>query len=317
MTHTAALGIDTSNYTTSVSLVVDGEVISNRKSPLPVADGQRGLRQSDAVFAHTKNLPALTDLIGADIAAAGVKINAIGVSRAPRDGEESYMPCFLVGIAAAHAASSVTGAPIYEFSHQAGHITAALYSAGRLDLLDGIEPFAAFHVSGGTTDVTVVTPRCGGLDVERIGGSDDLHAGQLIDRVGVMMGMRFPCGPELEKAAACVPVSLSMKTSVRGVYCSMSGAENKAAEIFRETGDVSAAASYTLDFVTVTLDKMTRALRESYASIPIIYSGGVMSCRRMRETLGVRDGVWFAEPEFSSDNAAGTALLAYRKHMGK
>ena len=122
---------------------------------------------------------------------------------------------------------------------------------------------------------------------------------------------------ELEKAAACVPVSLSMKTSVRGVYCSMSGAENKAAEIFRETGDVSAAASYTLDFVTATLDKMTRALRESYASIPIIYSGGVMSCRRMRETLGVRDGVWFAEPEFSSDNAAGTALLAYRKHMGK
>ena len=317
MTHAAVLGIDTSNYTTSVSLVVDGEVIANRKAMLPVADGARGLRQSDAVFAHTKNLPAVMDAIKYDMAEACVRVDAIGVSRAPRDGEDSYMPCFLVGLAAAHTASSVTGAPIYEFSHQSGHIAAALYSAGRLDLLDGGEPFAAFHVSGGTTDVTVVTPREEGFDIERVGGSSDLHAGQLIDRVGVMMGMKFPCGPALEKAAADADVSLSVKTSLRGLDCSMSGAENKAAEIYHKTGDIAATAAYTLDFVTATLDEMTKELRKRYTSIPIIYSGGVMSCRRMRRTLGKRDGVWFAEPEFSADNAAGTAILAYRKHTGK
>lgn len=316
MTHTAALGIDTSNYTTSASLVIDGTVVSNRKAPLPVADGARGLRQSDAVFAHTKNLPELMDAIGGDIANAGVKIDAIGVSRSPRDAANSYMPCFLVGIAAARAASAVTGAPIYGFSHQAGHIAAALYSAGRLDLLDGDEPFAAFHVSGGTTDATVVTPRGGEFDIDRVGGSDDLHAGQLIDRVGVMMGMRFPCGPALEEAALCVPVT-EVKTSVRGVQCSMSGAENKAAEIFGKTGDIAATAAYTLDFVAMSIYGMARALRAERPGIPIIFSGGVMSCRRMRPTLCGLGGVYFAEPEYSADNAAGAACLAYRKHTGR
>ena len=59
------LGLDTSNYTTSAALVgEDGALIANLKRPLPVKEGAVGLRQSDAVFAHVKNLPSLTEELG-------------------------------------------------------------------------------------------------------------------------------------------------------------------------------------------------------------------------------------------------------------
>ena len=150
------LGIDTSNYTTSIALcTLEGEVVLNLKKLLPVKEGERGLRQSDALFAHTKNLPLLCDELRSflDEHYAERQIVAIGYSGTPRDVEGSYMPCFLSGVATASALSATLGCPSYAFSHQNGHIMAALYSAGRLDLVDGETPFAAFHVSGGTTEV--------------------------------------------------------------------------------------------------------------------------------------------------------------------
>lgn len=307
-----ALGIDTSNYTTSAALVLNGIVISNRKLPLPVADGQRGLRQSDAVFAHTKNLPDIMDAIAGDL--CGRTPTAVGCSVSPRDAAGSYMPCFLAGRAAAHAAGTACGAQIFEFSHQAGHIAAALYSAGALGLLDGGEPFAAFHVSGGTTDVCIVTPGGREPKIERVGGTTDLNAGQLIDRVGVMMGERFPCGAALEAMAEGAEFNAGLKISVNGLYCSLSGGENKARQQYESGMGGAAVASYTLDFVSTTLDALTGNLRQRYGMIPVIYAGGVMSCRRMRSLLGRRENVFFAEPEFSADNAAGTALLAYKNY---
>lgn len=313
MTDGLVLGIDTSNYTTSAALVSNGRVISNRKIPLPVAEGARGLRQSDAVFAHTKNLPILMRTIAEDI--GGRAVSAIGYSFAPRRAEGSYMPCFLAGVSAANAAAAVSGAKLYAFSHQEGHAAAALYSAGKLDLLDGTSPFAAFHVSGGTTDVLLIEPDGAFMKTERVGGTTDLNAGQLIDRIGVMMGERFPCGAVLEAMAECVPFDEKIRVSVRGLDCSLSGAENKARELYERTGEKSAAAAFTLDYVAHTLDALTCELRRRYEDIPVIYAGGVMSCRRMRTLLGRRDNVYFSEPEFSADNAAGVALLAYRQMM--
>lgn len=310
-----SLGIDTSNYTTSAALVLDGRVIANRKAPLPVGEGQRGLRQSDAVFAHTKNMPEIMNIIRRDL--DGRLPSVIGVSVSPRDAEDSYMPCFLSGKAAAHVAAAASGAKLFEFSHQAGHVAAALYSAGRLDLLSGTQPFAAFHVSGGTTDLLLVTPGDGHMLIERIGGTTDLNAGQLIDRVGVMMGERFPCGPALERAAAEIPFTKGIRPSLRGLDCSLSGGENKARGLYDVGGDIKLTAAFTLDFVAVTIDALTEEVRRRYEDIPVIYAGGVMSCRRMRGLLGKRDGVFFAEPEFSADNAAGVALLAYKKITGE
>ena len=196
------LGIDTSNYTTSVALCdMNGNVVLNLKKLLPVKEGERGLRQSDALFAHTKNLPIIMAELDEFLTDnyPDREILAVGYSARPRDAEGSYMPCFLSGVAVASSVSTVLGCKSYEFSHQNGHVMAALYSSGKLELLDGDEKFAAFHVSGGTTEILLVTPSDKGFDVKLEGGTLDMNAGQAIDRTGVLMGLSFPCGREMER----------------------------------------------------------------------------------------------------------------------
>ena len=145
------LGFDTSNYTTSVALF-DGNDIIQAKKLLYVKTGERGLRQSDAVFQHTVNMPEIL----AELEYDKSSIDAVAVSTRPRNIEKSYMPCFMVGKGIADAVSKFTSSRLYYTSHQVGHILAALYSVGRLDLVE--HQFIAFHVSGGTTEALLVTP---------------------------------------------------------------------------------------------------------------------------------------------------------------
>ena len=190
------IGIDTSNYTTSCAVCnMDGIILENYKELLPVKEGERGLRQSDAVFAHIKNFQIISSRIKEKH--ADYEIVAIGYSAYPRDAQGSYMPCFLVGQAVSEMISALYGIPSFQFSHQSGHIQASLYSSG----LDANESFVAFHVSGGTTEIVLASPTSDGFDVDLIGGSADLHAGQAIDRIGVKMGLSFPCGREIERLA--------------------------------------------------------------------------------------------------------------------
>ncbi len=313
------LGIDTSNYTTSAALcTLDGKIVLNLKKLLPVAEGERGLRQSDALFAHTKNLPEIMEKLSAflDAEYSERQIVAVGYSKTPRDIEGSYMPCFLSGVSISSAMSATLGCPSYAFSHQSGHIMAALYSAGKLDLLERRDPFAAFHVSGGTTEILLVTPSDDGFSVELIGGTVDINAGQAIDRAGVMMGLRFPCGREMESLigdAEIVPAKT--RISVKGLECNLSGLENLSKKLFEETGDHARVSAYCFDFVADTLAKLTENLRERYTDIPIIYAGGVMSNKRIGARLAKFENTYFSAPEFSSDNAAGVALLCRKKYL--
>ena len=307
------LGIDTSNYTTSAAIVDgDGAPIANCKRPLPVADGQCGLRQSDAVFAHIKNLPSLMEEIREIL--GGRPLAAIGVSEAPRRAEGSYMPCFLSGVAAAEAASAAAGIPLYRFSHQCGHLAAAILSSGRTELFE--RPFGAFHVSGGTTEMLYVSGFGDiGFSAELLGGTADLNAGQVIDRVGVMLGLSFPCGPALEALAAECRVRVPRpRISVRGTRANLSGLQNLAEELWKKTGDRSLVAAFVLDFIAETLSALSASLRERCGAVPILYAGGVMCNGRIRARLSVFEDIGFAEPAFSADNAAGIALLCRRRH---
>ena len=317
------VGLDTSNYTTSAAACTvgdDGEitVIANCKAPLPVAEGARGLRQSDAVFAHVKNLPAVMRELRGILEAGSYTVAAVGVSATPRDAENSYMPCFLTGIAAAEALAVGCGVEVHRFSHQSGHIMAALYSSGALSegkLLT--HEFLAFHVSGGTTEAVVAHPREGGFDVDIAGFGADLHAGQVIDRVGVMMGLDFPCGRALEELAVQNTTPLpQIKTSVKDGVCNLSGLENQAADLWRKTGDKSLVAAYTLTTIGKTLRKMTDQLQAKRAEtgekpLPVVYAGGVMSNKFIRPMLTKGAGwrVCFSEPAYSADNAAGVSIL--------
>lgn len=306
------VGFDTSNYTTSVAVVnYEGEIIANLKAPLPVASGARGLRQSDAVFAHVKNLPELCDELKEIL--SEYEPVAVGVSSRPRSVEGSYMPCFLSGEVAAHSFAAARALPIYEFSHQDGHVEAAYHSSGAD--LEG--DFAAFHVSGGTTEILYVKRQDDGFSVELIGGTEDLNAGQSIDRAGVMMGMKFPCGAAMDRLADENRAKLPpIKISVKGLSCNLSGAENLASKLWQETQDTRIVSAFVFEYVARTIKKLTDNLRELYPEIPIIYAGGVMSSNYIRSRLE-EQGVYFARPELSADNAAGIALLCRKKHLNE
>ncbi len=308
------VGFDTSNYTTSVAVCSsDGNILLNLKAPLPVKEGERGLRQSDAVFSHVKNQPQLMANLTVFLKNEGLQPVAVGYSATPTHSEGSYMPCFLCGKAFALSFASSNALPEYPFSHQEGHIAAAVWSAtGDLELLE--KSLIAFHVSGGTTDVILCTPSAHRLSTERIGGSLDLHAGQLIDRIGVRMEMPFPCGPYIEKCAEeYIGDPLTPKISVDGFDCHLSGGENAAQKVLSEQGK-EACCVYTLDMIAKTLDCISFNLRKKYPSLPIVYAGGVMSNRRVCNFLAKRENTYFAAPAFSADNAAGIALLAHKRY---
>lgn len=305
------LGIDTSNYTTSIALCTENGVVQeNFKILLGVADGGRGLRQSDAVFAHVKNFPVLADKVRHVV--RGEALAAIGYSATPRRSDESYMPCFLVGKAIAEMLAAVFDVPAYSFSHQEGHIMAALYSSGNTSLLR--KPFVAFHVSGGTTEIVKVFPNDIGFHCEIIGGTVDLNAGQAIDRIGVMMGLRFPCGAQLEELAKeCKTKIPKPHISVKGSKCNLSGLENLAKKLYLQTEDKAFVAAYTLDFVAETLFALSLEIKKN-SETPILYAGGVMSNTAIKRKLSALPAVYFAEPSFSADNAAGIALLGLQAH---
>ena len=300
------LGIDTSNYTTSVCLYDSdsGAVISKRKL-LPVKDGECGLRQSDAVFHHVQQLPALFEEAFGEFFD---RIKAIGVSYAPRTEKGSYMPCFTVGLTAASILSSVLKVPVYRFSHQQGHIAAALYSVDRLELLR--QKHIAFHVSGGTTEALLVNGEDGFVTTQIVAKTLDINAGQLIDRVGVMLGMHFPCGKELEQLALQCDEKIKTRPTLKELDCCLSGGQNIAEKYLKEGKSPAYIARFTMEFISSAIVGMSQRIREKYGNLDFVYAGGVMSDSIIRDELQSLHDCVFALPEFSSDNAAGTAVLA-------
>ena len=294
------LGIDTSNYTTSMAVCDENGVLLNERKLLEVKEGERGLRQSDAVFAHVNNISEIAERIGKH------NITAIGCSSKPRDIEGSYMPCFKVGEAVAETMGRILGVPIYKFSHQSGHVTAAAYSAGRMDLLN--DEFNAFHISGGTTEILYCNGKSGVLDIENIGGTLDLNAGQAIDRTGVLLGLKFPCGPMLEKMALNGKLPEPPNVCVKGLECNLSGLENKVQKLISLNTDYNDIALYTLKFVEKTIVKLTSNLRKEF-DLPIVFAGGVMSNEMIKKSLSNFSNTFFADRQYSADNAAGVALL--------
>ncbi len=296
------LGIDTSNYTTSCA-IYDSETrtVVQRKKFLPVAQGQLGLRQSDAVFHHTVQLPQLLKELFDGFSG---EIAAVGVSDAPLRAEGSYMPCFLAGVSAATAVSAVCGVDLYKYSHQQGHLMAALFSSGKTELFG--KSFLAFHVSGGTTQLVLVNDK---LETQLVASSLDLKAGQAIDRLGVLLGYQFPAGRYVDELATKSDKVYKINVKLTDGNCSLSGVENKFKKMYEDGEKPEDICRFVIDYIMTVLYKMALYAREKYGEMPIVFSGGVMSNSIIRKTLTEKLGAFFAEPEFSSDNAAGIAIL--------
>ncbi|MCH4240218.1 MAG: peptidase M22 [Oscillospiraceae bacterium] len=303
------LALDTSNYTTSTALFRDGQILQQKRL-LPVKKGELGLRQSDAVFHHVQQLPELLEALLQDGPLQELK--AIGCSTRPRTQPGSYMPCFTVGHGAARTLAAAYGVPLHTFSHQQGHIAAALWSAQRLDLFE--KRFIAFHVSGGTTEAVLVEPDAEDFfSVRLLAQSLDLKGGQAVDRTGKLLGLPFPAGPELEKLAAQSQAEFKIHPSMKGADCSLSGIENQCTRMKANGVPAADIAKFCLCSLLAALDMMAVQLLREYPDLPLVFAGGVMANQFIRKALTQKYGACFAEPVFSADNAAGVAVLTARR----
>ena len=304
------VGIDTSNYTTSCGVYVpeNGTYINSRRL-LSVESGNIGLRQSEALFMHTKALPEIVDNALKNCS----DISAVGVSDRPRPLENSYMPCFLAGVSAASAMASALGVKLYKFSHQAGHVAAALFSANKLDLIG--QKFISFHVSGGTTEALLTEyDEKEFFKATIVARSLDLKMGQAVDRVGNMLGLGFPAGKELDALSLNGQLPQKIKISMKGADCSISGLENKASDLLKKGTPKEDIAYFTFAYLGEVIDRMTLELKSQFGDIPFVFAGGVMSTSYIRKLITEKHGAFFASTELSSDNAVGTAVMTSILH---
>ena len=309
----AILGIDTSCYTTSCAIAsLDGQVLSNVRIPLVVTLGERGLRQSEAVFQHVKQLP---QAIREAMSISGKpRIRAVCASGAPTHQAESYMPVFLAGLSFAKSIAEVMDVPCYVTSHQQGH-----FAAATIGLEDLPETHLGMHLSGGTTEIVHVS----GESLTRLGGSLDISAGQLIDRVGVAMGLPFPAGPSLEKLACDVKTEGRYPAIVKhGVDCSLSGAEAAAFRDISSGLGKGVIAAEVFDCIARTVMKMAVAASENTGINEVLITGGVASSSLLKDVLGKRAkkrgmsiNLLFGQAQYAADNAAGVAVIGLKHYQ--
>lgn len=307
------LGIDTSNYTTSLALLGEDLSIVQEKKLLPVKNGQRGLRQSDAVFHHTKQISELMEKL---FNSKDIHPQAIGVSVTPTNRDGSYMPCFLVGETLARSISSIMNIPVYRTSHQMGHVLSGIVSSKKFEFLKN--PFIAFHVSGGTTDCLLCSPNKNTLlDISTIAKSLDLKGGQAVDRIGVSLGLNFPCGKDLEILALKSTESFKIKPTLKDGNCCLSGLENICSNMLSNGEPHEDIARYCLEYIYTSIREMTSYAQKKFGKVPILYVGGVMSNSIIREKLSKDFNCFFAEPNLSCDNAVGISFYALNKYKSK
>jgi N6-L-threonylcarbamoyladenine synthase len=296
-----ALGFDTSNYTTSAAWC-SGEQGENAGRLLEVKPGALGLRQSEALFQHVQRLPEITEKMLEHCDTS--KISAIGASTRPRAVEGSYMPCFLAGSSQGRTLAQVLGVPFYAFSHQQGHLAAILWSSGRMEFLH--REFLAWHLSGGTTELLHVTP---GLITEKLGGTEDISAGQLIDRTGQLLGLQFPAGKALDALSEGVATK-PFPVKVRDLHFSLSGMQNKTQQLHDAGASDQEVAAFALGTCAEAVKRATLEAKKRYGDLPVVFTGGVSSNRLLHRVMEPLGGL-FGPAEYSTDNAMGIAVLTY------
>ena len=300
------LGLDTSNYKTSAGLYCpeDGSFRACGKL-LEVPQGTLGLRQSDALFQHIKQLP---EQVKSACREMDGRIRAIGFSARPRDLEDSYMPCFLAGQCVAQCLGAAMDVPVYDFSHQQGHLAAAAFSVGKPELMEA--PFLAWHLSGGTTELLLVEPSNDRIiRADILGGTTDISAGQVIDRVGVDLNMRFPAGPYVEQAALLSSNDDFFRVKVQDCTFSLSGVQNQYLAKMKAGESAEDVCRFVLLTVAQAILKATRNARKE-RKLPVLISGGVSVCSLVQNVFENEQDVWFAQKGLGGDNAVGTAILA-------
>jgi len=321
------VGIDTSNYTTSLALTdSSGNVIIDSRKLLTVKQGERGLRQSHALFQHMENLPdMILDLFSRT---DQYRIGAVAASSRPRPVEGSYMPVFKAGVNYGKIMAASLGVPFFEFSHQEGHLEAVRHNSNFSELSE----YLAFHLSGGTCELLHVRDN----SIQMIGGSKDLSFGQVIDRVGVSLGMGFPAGKNMDLTALRQrdklsdftnelsrkgkpsdknePVSFLKKIPVTGLEINLSGIETQCQRVLQNGADPELLIYELFQKISRCLCDLTETAIVMTGCNRVLFTGGVSASRFVRDEVNRNFAekpirLEFGDPVLSSDNAVGISFL--------
>lgn len=307
-----ALGIDTSNYTTSIAIVdQDYNIVADERTILEVPKGLRGLRQSDAVFKHIKNIPVLVEKVLSNI--DNECIQCISVSSRPRPVDDSYMPSFLCGQAFAKTTASALSCSYIEFSHQEGHIRSGCLNSP----INLGEEILVFHLSGGTTELLQVQANSNGYNIHKIGSTLDISFGQLIDRVGVQLGMPFPAGKYMDQMALNYngnPTNLFKRIFIKDTIINLSGIETQCLRYIEKKEDQKALVNELFKKISDVLKTLILNASSKTGCKNMLLVGGVSASRFIRnclkeEFVNHNLNIQFANSELSTDNAVGIAAL--------
>jgi N6-L-threonylcarbamoyladenine synthase len=303
------LGIDTSNYTSSIAVInVDGIILEDRRIILEVPNGKSGLRQQEAVFQHVKNIPLLFEKTDFEID----KVNTIAVSTKPRRLPNSYMPVFKVGLSYAKVISQLNDIPIKLFSHQEGHIASLIYTNNFDE-----DIFIALHLSGGTTEVVLVN-NADNFYTTILGGTKDISFGQLIDRIGVYAGIEFPCGRRMEEISRNGKIlNIDLPKPQASIWLNLSGLENFYKKLIDSKKYNIRDIFYTLFFnIALFIEMLIRKAMDIHHISTTLIVGGVISNNIIKNYLSnsfYEAKIYFSEKNLSSDNAVGIAYLGKYK----
>jgi len=340
------LGIDTSNYTTSLAVTDrNGSIVGDSRKLLIVKQGERGLRQSHALFQHMENIPELIRELFEKVDKS--RIGAVAASVRPRPVEGSYMPVFKAGVNYGKAMAAAFGVPFFEFSHQEGHLAAAVHGSG----LSREREYLAYHLSGGTCEllhVTVSGEGQGDFHIKILGGSRDLSFGQVLDRIGVTLGIPFPAGGEMDLTAVKMrdklfnraltgdeegrPSCLLKEIPIDGLEINLSGIETQCRRELEKGADREALIYELFQKISRCLCRLTEKAVSQTGCNRVLFAGGVSASRFVRQEIGryfnedaagqvkravqpkpVKPDLVFADPALASDNAVGIALLGGRR----
>ena len=309
------LGIETSCDETAVSVVADGRFVMSN-----VINTQIGIHtQFGGVvpeIASRRHLEKINDVIEGALSEAGVTINDIdlvGVTYGP-----GLVGALLIGVAAAKSIAYACDIPLVGVNHMHGHIAANYLEHHELE-----PPFMALVVSGGHTNIVNVPDynRC-----EKIGGTRDDAAGEAFDKVARGIGLGYPGGPKVDKAAregdrdavAFKRVWLepgSYDFSFSGLKTQALNYLNTERQAGREIRVNDVAASFQEAVVEVLAEKAVSAALE-FGQKRIVMAGGVASNTRLRELISEKAGahgiaVLRPSPALCTDNGAMIAAAAY------
>lgn len=303
------LGIDTSNYTTSMALINSNkDVVLDNRILLQVKEGQRGLRQSEALFQHVKNMPLIFKNIPS---AAKERIKYVAVSNKPRPRDDSYMPVFLASKSFGQVIANTLNCHYMEFSHQENHIEAAKWSSG---YISNDQSFIGVHLSGGTSEILTIRKGPKEYRIDIVGGSLDISGGQLLDRIGVRLGYSFPCGAIIDKIAIETEARINLPISVKDSFFNLSGLETKAYQLLNKNHDPAEVAKSVIHSIAHTLGLALKNTCKTTGINKILCFGGVASSKYLKTYLKefAKENqyiIHFGQEKYCTDNAVGTALL--------